>query len=179
MRGTHKAFICFLLPILLFALNALDPARAQQLEKRIALVVGNGAYAKGPLATAANDAGLIAQTLQPAGFDVVGARDLDADTLRKSFRDFIHKAQSSDPDTVPMVYLVGYRMQLAGENYFVPGDANIASDVDIPPEALRLSDFVRQLAATPVKGSVVVLDAARQQPFIPSGPAIAGGLGLV
>jgi uncharacterized caspase-like protein len=148
-------------------------------EKRIALVVGNGAYAKGALATAANDAGLIAQTLQAAGFDVVGARDLDADTLRKSFRDFIHKAQSSDGNTVAMVYLAGYGMQLAGENYFLPVDANIASDVDIPTEGLRLGDYIRQLAATPLKAGVVVLDAARQQPFIASGPTIAGGLALV
>ncbi|NPV22422.1 caspase family protein [Bradyrhizobium aeschynomenes] len=157
------------------------PAEAQQPapEKRIALVVGNGAYAKGALATAANDAGLIAQTLQAAGFDVVGARDLDADTLRKSFRDFIHKAQSSDGNTVAMVYLAGYGMQLAGENYFLPVDANVTSDVDIPTEGLRLSDYVRQLAAVPLKAGVVVLDAARQQPFITGGSTIAGGLALV
>jgi uncharacterized caspase-like protein len=91
----------------------LSAAAAQQPEKRIALVVGNGAYAKSPLATAANDAGLIAQTLQAAGFDVIGARDLDGDTLRKSFRDFIQKAESSGPDTVAMVYLGGYGLQLA------------------------------------------------------------------
>ena len=46
MRGTHKVFICFLLPIL-FVAGALGPARAQQQEKRIALVIGNGAYARG------------------------------------------------------------------------------------------------------------------------------------
>ena len=51
----------------------LSAAAAQAPEKRIALVVGNAAYAKSPLATAANDAGLIAQTLQAAGFDVIGA----------------------------------------------------------------------------------------------------------
>ena len=38
----------------------LSAATAQQPEKRIALVVGNAAYSKSPLATAANDAGLIA-----------------------------------------------------------------------------------------------------------------------
>ncbi|WP_425601295.1 caspase family protein [Bradyrhizobium ontarionense] len=175
-----RIFCCVSLCLLALA-APVWPAAAQQPapEKRIALVIGNGAYAKGPLATAANDAGLIAQTLQAAGFDVVGARDLDADTLRKSFRDFIHKAQSSDGDTVAMVYLAGYGMQLAGENYFLPVDANVGSDVDIPTEGLRLSDYIRQLAATPVKASVVVLDAARQQPFIASGPTIAGGLALV
>src|SRR3954453_9525321 len=117
------------LSMLLFGLILLptivSSAFAQQQEKRIALVVGNGAYAKSPLATAANDAGLVAQTLQAAGFDVVGARDLDGDTLRKSFRDFIQKAQASGPGTVAMVYLAGYGVQLAGENYFIPVDSNI------------------------------------------------------
>jgi len=45
---------------------------AAQAEKRIALVIGNAGYQAGALATPANDAGLIAQTLQAAGFDVVG-----------------------------------------------------------------------------------------------------------
>jgi len=155
----------------------LNSAAAQQQEKRIALVVGNGAYAKSPLATAANDAGLIAQTLQAAGFDVIGARDLDGDTLRKSFRDFIQKAESSGPDTVAMVYLAGYGLQLAGENYFVPVDSAINRDTDIPIEALRIGDYVRQLASLPLKANVIVLDAARQQPFIDG--QIASGLALV
>ncbi|MGL3109313.1 caspase family protein [Bradyrhizobium sp. BR 1432] len=179
MRGTLKVFICLLLPIVALAAGAPGPVRAQQQEKRIALVVGNGAYAKSPLATTANDAGLIAQTLQAAGFDVVGARDLDGDTLRKSFRDFIQKAQASGPGTVAMIYLAGYGVQLAGENYFIPVDSNITRDTDIPTEALRVSDYVRQLAAIPLKANIVVLDAARAQPFIEGGQPIASGLALV
>ena len=116
MRGTLKVFICLLLPIVVLAAGGSGPVHAQQQEKRIALVVGNGAYSKSPLATTANDAGLIAQTLQAAGFDVVGARDLDADTLRKSLRDFIQKAQASGPGTVAMIYLSGYGVQLEGES---------------------------------------------------------------
>jgi uncharacterized caspase-like protein len=176
-----KAFsILSLCMILLSALpGMLSSASAQQQEKRIALVVGNGAYAKSPLATAANDAGLVAQTLQAAGFDVVGARDLDGETLRRSFRDFIQKAEASGPDTVAMVYLAGYGMQLAGENYFIPVDSTLSRDTDIPTEGLRISDYIRQLAALPLKAGVVVLDAARQQPFIEGGQPIASGLALV
>ncbi|MBR0814741.1 caspase family protein [Bradyrhizobium diazoefficiens] len=179
MRGTLRVFICLFLPIVIVAAGAPGPVRAQQQEKRIALVVGNGAYAKSPLATTANDAGLIAQTLQAAGFDVVGARDLDGDTLRKSFRDFVQKAQASGPGTVAMVYLAGYGVQLAGENYFIPVDSNITRDTDIPTEALRISDYARQLAAIPLKANIVVLDAARAQPFIEGGQPIASGLALV
>src|SRR6202035_5765671 len=116
-------------------------AHAQQQEKRIALVVGDRAYEKSPLATAANDAGLLAPTLQAAGCRGGGARDLDADTLRGSFGDFIQKAQASGRGTVAMVYLSGYGMQLAGENYFIPVDSPLSRDVDIPIEGLRISDY--------------------------------------
>src|SRR6185312_6760561 len=130
-------------------------------------------------ATAANDAGLIAQTLQAAGFDVVGARDLDADALRKTFREFMQKAESDPANTVAMVYLSGYGIQLAGENYFIPVDSTINRDTDIPIEGLRVSDYTREFASVPLKASVFVLDAARQQPFIEGGNTIASGLALV
>jgi len=152
---------------------------AAQAEKRIALVIGNAGYQAGALNTPANDAGLIAQTLQAAGFDVVGARDLDQDTLRHAFRDFVEKATGSGPDTVAFIYLSGYGMQLEGENYFVPIDARIARDSDVAAEALRISDYTRPLAAMKLKASIVVLDAARANPFARSGPSLAGGLALV
>jgi hypothetical protein len=112
-------------------------ATAQQTEKRIALVVGNAAYQAEALPNAANDAGLIAQTLQAAGFDVVGARDLDQDALRRSFRDFLEKATGSGPDTVAFIYFAGYGLQLEGENYLVPIDARIARDTDVAASAVR------------------------------------------
>jgi uncharacterized caspase-like protein len=180
MRVTKSfSILSFCLILLCGFPGILSSAAAQQQEKRIALVVGDGAYAKSPLATAANDAGLIAQTLQAAGFDVIGARDLDGDTLRRSFRDFIQKAEASGPDTVAMVYLAGYGMQLAGENYFIPVDSTISRDTDLPTEGMRINDYVRQLASLPLKAGVVVLDAARQQPFIEGGQPLASGLGLV
>src|ERR1700749_3787346 len=103
-----RTFSSLSIAIGLFALSALPglvgSAAAQQQEKRIAFVVGNAAYAKVPLATTANDAGLVAQQLQAAGFDVIGARDLDGYTLRKSFHDFVEKAQADPANTVAMVY---------------------------------------------------------------------------
>jgi uncharacterized caspase-like protein len=132
---------------------------AAHAEKRIALAIGNAGYQGGALNTPANDAGLIAQTLQASGFDVVGARDLDQDSLRRAFRDFLDKASASGPDTVAFIYLAGYGLQLEGENYFVPIDAKIARDTDVPAEAVRISDYTRPLAALQLKASIVVLDA--------------------
>ena len=180
MRRAHIILFSLSLGLLTFP-GLAGQAAAQQPpeEKRIALVVGDGNYEKAPLATAANDAGLIAQTLQAAGFDVIGARDLDADGLRNSFRDFLAKVQADPANTVAMVYLSGYGIQLAGENYYIPVDAKVARDTDIPIEGLRIGDYTRQLASIAPKASIVVLDAARPQPFIEGGNPIAGGLALV
>src|SRR5258708_10794879 len=173
----RRNFVLALLAVVLLGDLASSSARAA--EKRIALVVGNANYASGALPTPANDAGLIAQTLQAAGFDVVGVRDLDQDSLRKTFRDFIAKASAAGPDTVAFVYLSGYGLQLEGENYFVPTDANIARDANVSSEALRLSDYTKPLAALGIKASIVILDGARANPFAKSGPPLAGGLALV
>jgi uncharacterized caspase-like protein len=165
--------------MMLLAVGLLGPAAGQQAERRIALVIGNGAYTAAPLQTAANDAGLIAQTLQAAGFDVVGARDLDQDSLRRAFRDFLDKASASGPDTVAFIYLSGYGLQFEGENYFVPIDAKIDNASDVPSEAIRISGYIRPLSALKLKANIVVLDAARPNQFAQSGPPLAGGLALV
>ena len=178
MKITSKLRLaCIALTLALVPLAFALPSRAET-EKRIAFVVGNSAYQAGPLATPANDAGLIAQTLQAAGFDVTGARDLDGESLRAAFKDFLDKAQASGPDTVAFVYLAGYGLQLNGDNYFVPVDAKIASAQDVAIEALRVSDYTRRLDGLPLKASLIVLDAARASPFAKSGPPLAGGLAL-
>src|SRR4051794_28618767 len=103
-----------LLLLALMIVGALDPVRAQQGEQRIAFVVGNAAYQAGALKTSANDAGLIAQTLGAAGFDVMGARDLDQAALVNAFNDFLNKAQSAGSDAVAFVYLGGYAIEFNG-----------------------------------------------------------------
>src|SRR4029453_18197874 len=78
--------------------------------------------------------------------------------------------------TGAMGYLAGYGLQLGGDNYFVPVDSAINRDTDVPIEALRTGDYIRQLASLPLKAGIVVLDAARQQPFVNG--QIASGLAL-
>jgi uncharacterized caspase-like protein len=155
------------------------PASAQAPERRFALVIGNSEYKVGRHPTAANDAGLIAETLRTAGFDVAGARDLDQDTLRRSIRDFVEKVSAAGPQAVSFVYLAGYGLEFNGENYIVPIDATIARDEDIPIEAIRISDFTQPLAGTAGAVKIIVVDAARQSPFAPAGAPLASGLALV
>ena len=157
----------------------LGQRAGQAAETRFALVIGNDEYKAAKLATPANDAGLVADALQAAGFTVTGARNLDQATLRKSFREFLGQVSAAGPDTVALVYLAGFGLQFEGENYFVPVDADIQRDVDIPLQAIRISDFTQPLAAMPGRVKIVILDAARQNPFARGGQPLASGLALV
>ncbi|RWK11330.1 caspase family protein [Mesorhizobium sp.] len=175
---TLQKFLGLIVILIFFAISAATGALAQG-EKRLAFVIGNGSYKTGELATAANDAGLIAQTLQAAGFDVVGARDVDQDSLRGAFRDFMGKVSAAGPDAVVFIYLAGHGVQFEGENYFLPVDAQIANPADVPLQAMRISDVTRSLSGLPTKVNIVVLDAARPNPFPQSKEPLAGGLALV
>src|SRR5271166_60446 len=172
-----------LLAALLFVSIALTPfaTNAQQAAQnpRIALVIGNATYRDQALATPANDAGLMAQTLQAAGFDVVGARDLDGPSLRAALRDFLDKAAAAGPDMQAFVYFAGRGVQYAGDNYVVPIDATLRRDADVPIEAIRVGDFVHALATLPGRARIVVLDAARAGPYAIEGAPLAPGLALV
>jgi uncharacterized caspase-like protein len=149
---------------LVAAVLALTPGQraAHAAEMRFALVIGNDEYKSAKLATPANDAGLVAEALTAAGFAVTGARNLDQATLRESFREFIGQVAAAGPDAIVVVYLAGYGVQFAGENYFVPVDADLARDVDVPLQAVRVSDFAQPLAALPGRVKLVIVDAARQ-----------------
>ena len=175
-----KRTLAALMTLLATALLPLAGSAQQAAQNpRIALVIGNATYRDAALATTANDAGLIAQTLQAAGFDVVGARDLDGQSLRTAFRDFLDKASAAGPDMQAFVYLAGRGVQYDGDNYFVPVDAQINRDADVPIDALRISDFAHALAQTPGKARIIVLDAARANPYASQGSPLAPGLALV
>jgi uncharacterized caspase-like protein len=175
MRLVLKFAVALALGLLLWGADS----KASPSERRIALVIGNANYQAGALPTPANDAGLIAQTLQAAGFDVTGARDLDQDSLRRAFRDFLDKASSGGPETVAFIYLGGYGLQLEGDNFFAPIDAKIVRDSNVAAEAIRLSDYTKPLAALRLRATMVVLDIARANLFARAGTPLTGGLALV
>src|SRR4030088_1872404 len=138
------------------AVASLPPAAAATPEKRLALVIGNSSYQIKNLATPVNDAALLAQTRQAADFYVMGARDLDRNSLRDAFRDFVDRVTKAGPGAVAAVYFAGYGLQLEGENYLVPIDADITRDSDVPLRALRLSDYTLALAALHLKATFLI-----------------------
>ena len=174
-----RSLIKVVIALILILLGATVVGAAPRAEKRVAFVVGDANYAAGALPTAANDAGLVAQTLQAAGFAVIGARDLDADTFRQSYADFLKRVSDAGPGAVAFVYVAGYGLQYGNNNYYVPIGADVSRDVDIPIAAIRLSDLTAPLDALPLKARFTVFDAAYKTPFTIGGAPLAGGLALV
>ena len=78
------------------------------------------------------------------------------------------------------VYFAGRGVQYDGDNYFVPVDAQIARDSDVPIEAVKLSDFTHALAADAGPRAHRRARRARApNPYAQPGQPLAGGLALV
>lgn len=147
-----------------------QPARATgtpdaelDLGKRVALVIGNGAYgALGTLPNPPNDANDIAEALEQLNFDVTLIVDGDVDSLRQSLRAFGRNAAGAD---VALFYYAGHGMAVRGENYLVPVSAQIETDLDLRFETLGLTDVRETLDFTDAKLKMVILDACRDNPL--------------
>ncbi len=154
--------------------QAQPPAQA-----RFAFVVGNDSYEGAELPTAANDAALVAEMLKSAGFDVTGARNLDQETLRASYREFLEKVGAAGPEAVAFVYVSGYGLQADGENYFIPPGSRIARAADLTLNGVRLTDITRSLGGLPAQARIMVFDLAYAGPFAREGQAPAPGLAIM
>jgi uncharacterized caspase-like protein len=145
--------------------TAIVPPTAPVLsnDRRIALVIGNSAYANADtLPNPERDANLVADALKRTGFETVTLlTNLRKDALVNALRDFAARAETAD---WAVVYYAGHGMEVGGVNYLIPTDAKIAADRDIGFEAVPLEQ-VLNAAERAKKLRLVILDACRVNPF--------------
>lgn len=160
-----------LILIFIWALLALAGIGTATAERRVALVIGNGAYAHtSPLANPTNDARDMAVALNDLGFEVTRALDTDRRALQDTVRRFLRDARGAE---VGLVFYAGHGLQVGGENFLVPVDARLEVEADIPFDTVNLIDIVRPLERT-VKTTLVFLDACRDNPMARSMRTNAG-----
>ena len=147
-----------------FALTLLIFSAAAVAEKRVALVVGNGAYQNAaPLPNPTRDAKAVAEMLQTTGFDTVLLRhDVGNLDFKRALRDFFVVAKGAD---IAVVFFAGHGIQLADQNYLIPVDAKLAQDYDASDEAISLDRIIEAIEPA-ARLRLVVLDACRDNPFI-------------
>jgi hypothetical protein len=149
--------LAVLLAILLVGLGL----RSAHAERRVALVIGNGAYQNaGQLANPASDARGVADALRRIGFDVILGLDFDKAKMNEAAIEFHRSAREAD---VALFYYSGHAMQFAGTNYLVPTDAVLMDEADLR-RMVKVDDIVADLQQAKTL-RILVLDSCRDNPL--------------
>jgi tetratricopeptide (TPR) repeat protein len=166
----------------LFAASpAPQPAAPPSLGRRIALVIGNGAYANAPqLTNPVNDARAIAQNLRGMGFEVSDGLNLDRAAMTKLIGDFLRAAATAN--TAVMFY-AGHGVQIDGRNYLLPIDVRFNGVANLTSEMTDVNTILAGLDDG-IRANIIILDACRNNPLVQaaqpasSGRAVAVPTGL-
>ncbi|MBP1628139.1 MAG: hypothetical protein H6Q00_2614 [Holophagaceae bacterium] len=140
------------------ALEAALPAH----EKRIALVIGNGAYQDAPLRNPVNDARAMARALQACGFQVDLVLNADRKHMFQAVRDFGTRIQGGG---VGLFYYAGHGMAVKGANYLIPVGTDIAAEDEVEIQALSVQTVLNKMESARNRLNLLVLDACRNNPF--------------
>jgi Caspase domain len=131
-------------------------------EKRVALIIGNGAYTnttalKNPL----NDASDMENKLKTLGFEVISGMNLDKRGIEERLALFGRAVIDAD---VALFFYAGHGMQYGGQNYLMPVDAKLQDEFSLKFEMTRMDDVMTSINST--KGvKIVMLDACRDNPL--------------
>jgi uncharacterized caspase-like protein len=141
----------------------LFSADAAHADRRVAFVVGNGAYKNvQPLPNPPIDAKSMAAVLRNVGFEVVEGSNLTRDKMTERLLEFGKKAQGAD---VALFFYAGHGIAISGTNYLLPIDADIKSEMDVKLGAAINIDLTLDQTMGDAKVKLVFLDACRDNPF--------------
>lgn len=152
-----RVLLCLLFGLLLgFTLPA-------QAEKRVALVIGNGAYTNSPaLSNPANDAAAVTASLKALEFDVTQVIDGNHRQMLDAMSAFGRAASGAD---VALVFYAGHGVQVSGRNWLLPVAATIGAETDLPAQAIRISDMMEVMETSGAALKLMILDACRNNPL--------------
>jgi hypothetical protein len=150
---------------------------SKQSDRRLALVIGNGAYTNAPrLKNPPNDATDMADALSKLGFSVEHGIDLSQRQMKAMIREFGQRLRGGGQG---LFYFAGHGVQLKGRNYLIPVDAEIQSETDVEDQGVD-ANLVMGLMDEAGNGlNVVILDACRNNPFARSFRSATNGLAQI
>jgi len=135
-------------------------------EKRVALVIGNGAYPKvGNLANPPNDAALMASTLRDLGFDVIERINANQKIMKRAIKAFGKKLEQAGEDAVGLTFFAGHGVQVKGVNYMIPVNAEIEDESDVDIEAVSANAVQSEMEFAGNRLNIIIMDACRNNPF--------------
>ena len=135
---------------------------------RLALVVGNANYRSAPrLRNAIHDARAIAEKLALLGFRVRTEFDLDGEHFQRVVGEFVKDLAATgglEKRAQALIFFAGHGVQVRGENYLLPVDGDIASEVDLRLRTVHLN-IVTEAMGSAAETSIIILDCCRDNPL--------------
>ncbi len=129
---------------------------------RVALVLGMSTYQTiEPLENTSNDARAIAGALESIGFDVSLSLDATGSELRQLMSDFAFRSETAD---LALIYFAGHGVEIQGENFLIPVDAQIRSNLDVQRQSISLKQMLASVERAR-KMRIVILDSCRDNPL--------------
>jgi formylglycine-generating enzyme required for sulfatase activity len=130
--------------------------------RRIALVIGNGSYPQSPVSSAPGDARAFADVLREGGFDVVYAENAKRTEIEAAIGAFTKKLGWG---VTAVVYYGGHAVQYQDRNFLLAIDSKIATEADVRTQGIDIDLILDPLIVSRPTGCVVILDAARRNPW--------------
>lgn len=147
--------------VVIWAMCLLAPA-AWAAGDRVALILGLGAYQTIPaLDNTRNDASDMARTLEDIGFDVTLSLDTTGAEMRQLLEDFAFRSETAD---LALVYFAGHGVEVQGENFMIPVDAQVSSNLDVQRQSISLKQMLASVERAR-KMRIVILDSCRDNPL--------------
>ena len=156
--------------------DAQAPSETGRLDKRVALVIGNAAYAVGRLNNPILDARAMAESLRTLGFEVLARENLTYRDMRRAVAEFGERVTAGG---VGLFYYSGHGVQVSGKNFLVPVDADIKNERYVAAETVDADSVLLQLQEAKTRVNIVILDACRDNPFAGRFRSLARGLAFM
>ena len=155
-----------------------SPSSAQQKDERVALVIANAKYpdASAPLATPIKDATKIADELRRLKFSVEFKTNLAKKDMQRAINAFTGKIKHG---TIAFFYFSGIGLQVSRRSYLIPTNAQIWSEADVRRDGVSVDALLAEVHRKGAKVKIVIIDAARRNPFERRFRASAAGLAPV
>lgn len=131
---------------------------------KTALVIGNAKYKfVSPLTNPPNDAEDIAKALKKLGFKVILKVNISNQEMENSVEEF--RKELTSRKGIGLFYYSGHGMQVDGDNYLIPVDADLKIKSDIKYKTLNLGLVLDNMKESGSIMNLVILDACRDNPF--------------
>jgi uncharacterized caspase-like protein len=131
-------------------------------EKRVAFVIGNGAYDESPMHNAVSAAKKMKAFLEKNNFEVVYLENASKRELIKGLREFNYLMEK---ESVALFYYSGHTVHVKNKNYIIPTETFIESDYHVLYEAIELDAIIAKMKLSQNRLNIIILDSAQNNPF--------------